>query len=132
MGLTPPWPNKKPRARAAWAGSGEAADASIWFDIADKVGASEFLGYKTETAEGQVLALVTEGTETDRAEGQIQIITKPDAILRRIGRSGGRYRLYPHGDRRGKSDRYAQGGGVAHPYRRGDGGAYRQRASPPS
>ncbi|MCC1482223.1 alanine--tRNA ligase [Roseibaca sp. Y0-43] len=66
---------QKARARAAWAGSGEAADASIWFDIADRAGATEFLGYKSETAEGQILALVAEGAEADRAEGQVQIIT---------------------------------------------------------
>ena len=67
--------DQKARARAAWSGSGEAADATIWFDIADRLGGTEFLGYKTETAEGQVLALVAEGAETDRADGAVQIIT---------------------------------------------------------
>ena len=52
---------QKAKARAAWAGSGEAADASHWFDIADAHGATDFLGYDTETAEGQVLALIREG-----------------------------------------------------------------------
>jgi alanyl-tRNA synthetase len=58
---------QKARARAAWAGSGEARDAAIWFELADKHGASEFLGYDTETAEGQILALVSGGAETDEA-----------------------------------------------------------------
>src|SRR3954454_11694545 len=49
------------RARAAWAGSGEAATDAVWFDIKEKVGASEFLGYSTETAEGQILAIVHDG-----------------------------------------------------------------------
>ncbi|HHC30180.1 MAG TPA: alanine--tRNA ligase, partial [Rhodobacterales bacterium] len=44
---------QKAKARAAWAGSGEAADAAIWFDIAEDKGVSEFLGYDTEQAEGQ-------------------------------------------------------------------------------
>ena len=48
---------QKAKARAAWAGSGEAADEAIWFDLAEKHGATEFLGYDTEAAEGQVLAL---------------------------------------------------------------------------
>lgn len=54
---------QKAKARAAWAGSGEAADAAVWFDIADKHGVTEFLGYDTEAAEGQCLALVVKGTE---------------------------------------------------------------------
>jgi len=49
---------QKAKARAAWAGSGEAADATVWFDVADKHGVTEFLGYDTEKAEGQIVALV--------------------------------------------------------------------------
>ncbi len=56
---------QKARARAAWSGSGEAADATVWFDIADTHGATDFLGYDTETAEGQVLALVVDGKAAD-------------------------------------------------------------------
>ncbi|WP_439137750.1 alanine--tRNA ligase [Roseicyclus sp.] len=58
---------QKAKARAAWAGSGEAADAAIWFDLADKGGPSEFLGYDTEIAEGQITALVRDGAVQDRA-----------------------------------------------------------------
>jgi len=49
---------QKAKARAAWAGTGEAADATVWFDIAEKQGVTEFLGYEFEAAEGQILALV--------------------------------------------------------------------------
>jgi len=52
---------QKAKARAAWSGSGEAADAAIWFDVADKSGLTEFLGYETETAEGKIAALVQDG-----------------------------------------------------------------------
>ncbi|MEM1298944.1 MAG: alanine--tRNA ligase [Pseudomonadota bacterium] len=52
---------QKAAARAAWKGSGEAADETIWFDIADQHGLTEFLGYDTETAEGQILAIVHDG-----------------------------------------------------------------------
>ena len=55
---------QKAKARAAWAGSGEQKDAAVWFDLAEKHGASEFLGYETERAEGQVLAIVADGRET--------------------------------------------------------------------
>ncbi len=54
---------QKAKARAAWAGSGDQADATIWFDLAETHGATEFLGYDTETAEGVVLAIVSDGAE---------------------------------------------------------------------
>ncbi len=59
---------QKAKARAAWAGSGEAADATVWFDVADTHGSTDFLGYETESAEGQIVALVRDGAEIDHAE----------------------------------------------------------------
>ena len=59
--------DQKAKARASWAGTGETSDAAIWFDLAEKHGASEFLGYDTETAEGQVLALVANGATMTKA-----------------------------------------------------------------
>jgi alanyl-tRNA synthetase len=50
-------------ARASWAGSGEAATETVWFALREKVGATEFLGYETESAEGVVAALVRDGKE---------------------------------------------------------------------
>ena len=49
---------QKAKARAAWSGSGEIADDSMWFDLLDTHGATEFLGYDAEKSEGQLLALV--------------------------------------------------------------------------
>src|SRR6266853_1390253 len=46
------------RSRASWVGSGEAATETAWFALRDELGATEFLGYETETAEGVILALV--------------------------------------------------------------------------
>ncbi|MGH2343072.1 alanine--tRNA ligase [Segnochrobactraceae bacterium EtOH-i3] len=54
---------QKAEARAAWAGSGEAATETIWFGLKEKVGATEFLGYETERAEGVAVALVKDGAE---------------------------------------------------------------------
>ena len=67
---------QKAKARAAWAGSGETKDAQIWFDLAEKHGPSEFLGYDTETAEGQIIALVRDGAEIGAAkEGEaVQVV----------------------------------------------------------
>jgi alanyl-tRNA synthetase len=66
---------QKAKARAAWAGSGEAADATVWFDVADQHGTTDFLGYDTETAEGQIAAIVTGGVlnETSDAGSEVQI-----------------------------------------------------------
>jgi len=52
---------QRTRARAAWAGSGEAATERVWFEIKESLGATEFLGYSTETAEGEIIALVVSG-----------------------------------------------------------------------
>jgi len=54
---------QRAKARAAWAGSGDTADQAIWFDVRQKVGATEFLGYDTERAEGKVTAIIVEGKE---------------------------------------------------------------------
>ena len=64
---------QKAKARAAWAGSGETADAAIWFDIAETHGTTDFLGYDTETAEGQIVALVQDGARIDRAAAGTQV-----------------------------------------------------------
>ncbi|MFM7083944.1 MAG: alanine--tRNA ligase [Hyphomicrobium sp.] len=45
--------------RKAWKGSGETATENIWFEIKEKMGSTEFLGYDTETAEGTILTLVS-------------------------------------------------------------------------
>ncbi|MDO7631823.1 MAG: alanine--tRNA ligase, partial [Loktanella sp.] len=66
---------QKAMARAAWAGTGETADASVWFDVADKHGSTDFLGYDTTTAEGQILALVTsDGSATTEATGKVEVV----------------------------------------------------------
>ncbi len=56
---------QREKARAAWAGSGEAATENVWFPLREKLGATEFLGYETETAEGVVAALVRDGQEVE-------------------------------------------------------------------
>ncbi|NNU80591.1 alanine--tRNA ligase [Halovulum dunhuangense] len=58
---------QRAKARAAWAGSGEQADAAIWYDIAEAEGVTEFLGYDTEKAEGQLVAIIKDGKEASAA-----------------------------------------------------------------
>src|ERR1044071_778663 len=54
---------QRAKARASWAGSGEAAQETVWFGLREKIGPTEFLGYETESAEGVVAALVKDGKE---------------------------------------------------------------------
>ena len=54
-------------ARKAWTGSGEAATDEVWFEIREEAGATEFLGYETEAAEGVVHALVVDGRRVESA-----------------------------------------------------------------
>jgi len=62
---------QKAEARAHWSGSGDAATETVWFAVRDKVGATEFLGYETEKAEGVITALVQDGAQVDSAgEGE--------------------------------------------------------------
>jgi alanyl-tRNA synthetase len=56
---------QREKARASWAGSGDAATEAVWFSLREKAGASEFLGYETETVDGVVVALVKDGKEVD-------------------------------------------------------------------
>jgi alanyl-tRNA synthetase len=59
-------------ARRAWAGTGEAATEGLWFELRDRLGATEFLGYDTESAEGEIAALIVDGKEVRQAtQGQI-------------------------------------------------------------
>lgn len=68
--------DQKAKARAAWSGTGEAADSKIWFDLAEDHGPTEFLGYDNETAEGVINALVRDGaTISAAATGEtVQIV----------------------------------------------------------
>jgi len=62
---------QKADARAAWSGSGEKATSKIWFEIKDKVGASEFLGYAQGEAAAKLVAIIVDGKEVaEAASGQ--------------------------------------------------------------
>jgi alanyl-tRNA synthetase len=77
---------QKAKARAAWAGSGEAADATVWFDIAEDKGTTEFLGYDTEQAEGQITALVADGARVDTVDsGSVQIVVNQTPFYAEAG-----------------------------------------------
>jgi alanyl-tRNA synthetase len=66
---------QRAEARKAWAGSGETADESQWFEIRDALGSTEFLGYETEEAEGTITALLKDGKRISEAkEGETVLL----------------------------------------------------------
>ncbi len=79
---------QKEEARKAWKGSGEAATETIWFDVRERDGATEFLGYDTEIAEGEIRAIVQRGNEVKslKAGDEAQIVVNQTPFY---GESGG-------------------------------------------
>ena len=79
---------QKAAARAAWKGSGQAADSEVWFDIAEREGASEFTGYTATHGEGRVVALVVGGKEVESASAgdDVVVLTNQTPFY---GESGG-------------------------------------------
>ncbi|HEY5609296.1 MAG TPA: alanine--tRNA ligase [Alphaproteobacteria bacterium] len=64
---------QRAEARKSWAGSGAAAEDAIWFSLRDRLGATEFLGYTTEVAEGKIQTLLVDGKEVASAPAGTQV-----------------------------------------------------------
>src|ERR1700733_6844804 len=79
---------QKAEARASWSGSGEAASEAQWFAVLDEVGRTEFLGYDTEEAAGQILAIFKDGGRAMAAQAgdAVEIVTNQTPFY---GESGG-------------------------------------------
>jgi alanyl-tRNA synthetase len=79
---------QRQRARAAWSGSGEAQTETIWFDLKERFGATEFLGYATLQAEGKIVALVVDGQPVEQATAgqEVSLIVNQTPFY---GESGG-------------------------------------------
>jgi alanyl-tRNA synthetase len=54
-------------AREAWTGSGDRAAGAEFLALRERLGKTEFVGYETTTANGEVIALVREAAEIDEA-----------------------------------------------------------------
>ncbi len=79
---------QKAEARAAWAGSGDVATETVWFEIKEKEGATEFVGYTSSAAEGRIVALIRDGEQVKSASkgDSVAIVTNQTPFY---GESGG-------------------------------------------
>jgi len=82
---------QRAEARKAWAGSGEAATETVWFGLKEEVGASEFLGYDAEEAEGKITALLVDGktVQSAKAGDSIALIANQTPFYGESGGQGG-------------------------------------------
>ena len=79
---------QRAEARKSWAGSGEAETGKLWFELKEQIGATEFLGYETETASAEIVALVKEGAHVETLnEGERGIVIVNQTPF--YGESGG-------------------------------------------
>ncbi|MCQ2003955.1 alanine--tRNA ligase [Rhizobium sp. NRK18] len=87
-GFTDAMERQKAEARASWSGSGDKATETIWFELKEKFGATEFLGYDTETAEGVIQAVVRDGAAVGEAKAgdAVQVVVNQTPFY---GESGG-------------------------------------------
>ncbi len=78
---------QRAEARKNWAGSGDAGTEKIWFELKDKLGATEFLGYNTLKSDGMIMALVQDSKEMSSVtKGDFQLIANQTPFY---GESGG-------------------------------------------
>ena len=79
---------QREEARKAWSGSGDAATETLWFEVRERTGATEFLGYETDVAEARIEALIVDGAEVETAaEGtEVRIVVNQTPFY---GESGG-------------------------------------------
>ena len=87
---------QRAEARKSWAGSGEAATEQVWFELKEELGATEVLGYETETASGEIVALVKDGKPVDKlgkGDRGIVIVNQTPFYAESGGQVGDRGRL---------------------------------------
>ena len=90
-GFTFAMQKQKAEARASWVGSGEATSEAQWFAVLDDIGRTEFLGYDTEEAEGEIAGLVKDGARVKSAAAgeTVEILTNQTPFYAESGGQAG-------------------------------------------
>jgi alanyl-tRNA synthetase len=60
-------------ARASWKGSGSDQTSKIWFELKEKCGPTEFLGYNSEASQGVILSIVNIDKEIDSSNKNLDL-----------------------------------------------------------
>jgi alanyl-tRNA synthetase len=77
-------------ARAAWSGSGEAATDRVWFEVREKAGATDFLGYATDKAEARIDALIVDGKQVSEvSSGEVAVVMNQSPFYAESGGQAG-------------------------------------------
>ncbi len=77
---------QRTEARRNWAGSGDAGTDKIWFELQDKLGSTEFLGYNTLRADAEITALVQNGQEiSETSAGEFYLLANQTPFYGEMG-----------------------------------------------
>ena len=77
---------QRAEARRNWAGSGDAGTDKIWFELQDKLGSTEFLGYNTLRADAEITALVQNGREiSEISAGEFYLLANQTPFYGEMG-----------------------------------------------
>ena len=77
---------QRAEARRNWAGSGDAGTDKIWFELQDKLGSTEFLGYNTLRADAEITALVQNGQEiSETSAGEFYLLANQTPFYGEMG-----------------------------------------------
>jgi len=60
-------------ARASWKGSGSDQTSKIWFELKEKYGPTEFLGYNSESSQGVILSIVNINKEIESCDNHSEL-----------------------------------------------------------
>ena len=77
---------QKAEARKNWAGSGDAGTEKIWFELQEKLGSTEFLGYNTLNSDAKITALVQNATIVESvSSGEFSLLSNQTPFYAEMG-----------------------------------------------
>ncbi len=77
---------QKAEARKNWTGSGDAGTEKVWFELQEKLGSTEFLGYNTLNSDAQITALVQNGAIVESiSSGEFSLLSNQTPFYAEMG-----------------------------------------------